>query len=299
MCLSRPCHPVLLYPLLLLSLLAAKATARAQDPAQTRQPAAPAVPQRSHDTLLLHFSFNSYTIDPDHDSAQWHHFFNNPGFPGRTIDTVFITGYTDTVGGATYNQHLSSLRAAAAANRMYSQLANTSLPVVQITAGGEAPTLQYSDSANRRAELIFSYTTTAAPSVARGLPQAMPDSSVPREPIVVISLQHINFVVDTPIPTDVTQTVLPGYVKLLQQYKDRHMEIDGYVNSFVPLDGESDPLFILSLKRAKFIYDYLVDAGFDPAKLTYKGMGNATPINPEPATRDEMNANMRVEIKVY
>jgi outer membrane protein OmpA-like peptidoglycan-associated protein len=120
-----------------------------------------------------------------------------------------------------------------------------------------------------------------------------------REPTVVISLQHINFVVDTPIPTDVTQTVLPGYVKLLQQYKDRHMEIDGYVNSFVPLHGESDPLFLLSLKRAKFIYDYLVDAGFDPAKLSYKGMGNATPINPEPATRDEMNANMRVEIKVY
>jgi outer membrane protein OmpA-like peptidoglycan-associated protein len=286
MCLSRPCHPVLLYPLLLLSLLAAS-PARAQN--------------RQHDTLLLHFAFNSYTLAPDHDTAQWRQFFNQPGI---TIDTVFITGYTDTVGGAAYNQHLSTLRAVAAANRMDSQLLNTSLhpapsklPVLFMTGGGEAPTPQYSDSANRRAEIIFSYTTTAPPTQASAPSPA--DSSVPREPTIVISLQHINFVVDTPIPTDVTQTVLPGYVKLLQQYKDRHMEIDGYVNSFVPLHGESDPLFILSLKRAKFIYDYLVDAGFDPAKLTYKGMGNATPINPEPATRDEMNANMRVEIKVY
>jgi len=28
-------------------------------------------------------------------------------------------------------------------------------------------------------------------------------------------------------------------------------------------------------------------------------MGNATPINPTPVTREEMNANMRVEIRVY
>ena len=63
--------------------------------------------------------------------------------------------------------------------------------------------------------------------------------------------------------------------------------------------GPKDPLFILSVRRAKFIYEYLVDAGFDPAKLTYKGMGNATPINPHPITKEEMYANMRVEIKVY
>jgi outer membrane protein OmpA-like peptidoglycan-associated protein len=93
--------------------------------------------------------------------------------------------------------------------------------------------------------------------------------------------------------------ILPGYVTQLQQYKDRHLEIDGYVNSVVPLNGPTDPLFILSVKRAKYIYDYLVDAGFDPGKLTYKGMGNTSPVNPDPANREEMNANMRVEIKVY
>jgi flagellar motor protein MotB len=53
------------------------------------------------------------------------------------------------------------------------------------------------------------------------------------------------------------------------------------------------------VNRAKFIYDYLVNAGFDPYRLTYKGMGNATPVNPYPTTKEEMNANMRVEIKVY
>jgi flagellar motor protein MotB len=47
------------------------------------------------------------------------------------------------------------------------------------------------------------------------------------------------------------------------------------------------------------MYDYLVEAGFDPSRLTYKGMGNASPINPEPVTRQQMDANMRVEIKVF
>ena len=77
------------------------------------------------------------------------------------------------------------------------------------------------------------------------------------------------------------------------------MEIDGYCNSLSPLHGQNDPLFILSVQRAKFVYDYLVEAGFDSTRLSYKGMGNATPVNPNPVTKEEMDANMRVEIKVY
>jgi outer membrane protein OmpA-like peptidoglycan-associated protein len=119
------------------------------------------------------------------------------------------------------------------------------------------------------------------------------------QPSAIISLQHINFIVDTPIPTDSTSMILPKYVEQLRRYKDHRLEIDGYVNSIVPLRGTKDPLFVLSVRRAKFIYDYLVNAGFDPGKLTYKGMGNASPINPTPTTREEMNANMRVEIKVF
>jgi outer membrane protein OmpA-like peptidoglycan-associated protein len=179
---------------------------------------------------------------------------------------------------------------------------------MQLIAGGKAPTLQASDSANRRAEIVIYYhpaapTATAptapANSSAPGAPTAPATAPASDTPTTVITLHHINFVVDTPIPTPATQTVLPGYVKLLQQYKDRRLEIDGYVNSFTPLPGENDPLFILSVNRAKFIYDYLVAAGFDSTKLSYKGMGNASPVNPNPSTKKEMDANMRVEIKIF
>ena len=232
------------------------------------------------------------------DTAQWQQYFT------KKIDTIIITGYTDTVGTIAYNHMLSAHRASAAAQYFkHRLLPDTMITRLQLVAGGKAPTLQASDSANRRAEIVIYYHTDAptamappAPTAAAPTSPAAPPSDTPT---TIITLHNINFVVDTPIPTPATQTVLPGYVKLLQQYKDRRLEIDGYVNSFTRLHGEDDPLFILSVNRAKFIYDYLVAAGFDSTKLSYKGMGNASPVNPNPSTRKEMDANMRVEIKIF
>jgi outer membrane protein OmpA-like peptidoglycan-associated protein len=274
--------------------------------------------QQQRDTLILHFSLDRYVIQPGDLPVEK----LRSVLGSKKIDSVFITGYTDKTGPLAYNLHLSAQRAASA-GRYLQNLMSTGGDNNRwhIAGGGIAPTPGQSDSANRRAEIIISYVADAPPVAtlhpdtsqltaisadSTRSPAAGSDSTQPTaagsdstQPTAVISLQHINFVLDTPIPTDATQMILPGYVTQLQQYKDRHLEIDGYVNSFVPLRGPTDPLFILSVKRAKYIYDYLVGAGFDPNKLTYKGMGNASPINPDPATREEMNANMRVEIKVY
>jgi len=267
--------------------------------------------QRQKATLTLHFAFNRYDIGPT-DTAEWHALLS-PAFPADKIDTIIITGYTDTIGTLAYNHTLSAHRAAAAAIYFKHRLLPDTMAIpIQFIAGGKAPTLEQTDSANRRAEIVIHYhvdpalaaapvnPAPATPAAAPSTPAAStPAASRPDTPTVVITLHHINFIADTPIPTPSTQTVLPGYVKQLQQYKDRRLEIDGYVNSFTPLHGEDDPLFILSVNRAKFIYDYMLAAGFDSTKLSYKGMGNASPVNPNPSTKKEMDANMRVEIKVF
>jgi outer membrane protein OmpA-like peptidoglycan-associated protein len=309
------CHFILLFPLLLMTALA------------TSQ-------QRQRDTLILHFATDRYDFQPGDPQLDW----LNSSLGGKKIDSVFITGYTDKTGTLSHNLHLSAQRAANAGSYLKHIFTARNNLRWRIAGAGVAPTPEQSDSANRRAEIVISYVTTASPiaspasatnhpPAADGPPAANPSSvAAPHlttntdttqlivvhtdssslaaatdsaKPTAVISLQNINFILDTPIPTAATQTRLPGYVSLLQQYKDRYLEIDGYVNSFVPLRGPKDPLFILSVKRAKYIYDLLIDAGFDPNRLTYKGMGNASPINPDPTTREEMNANMRVEIKVY
>jgi outer membrane protein OmpA-like peptidoglycan-associated protein len=263
--------------------------------------------QRIEDTLILHFRFDSYQIQPA-DLAR----LNAIRRPGNT-DSVSIIGYTDATGTPAYNQRLSWQRANAAA-----RLLATARP--HASGGGIAPTPERSDSENRRVEIVFYYTLPHYDTVTRRTAKAvtvkaarpndsivvvkntLTDSSMVADsahPAAILALRRINFIVDTPIPTDSTRSILPQFIAELEQYKDRHLEIDGYVNSLVPLHGSNDKLFILSVRRAKFIYDCLVNAGFDPGKLTYKGMGNANPINPTPTTREEMNANMRVEIKVY
>jgi outer membrane protein OmpA-like peptidoglycan-associated protein len=233
-------------------------------------------------------------------------------------DSIRITGYTDKTGTIAYNQTLSQQRANAAARLLGAARSQT-------VGGGVAPTPERSDSDNRRVEII--YYSTIAPhydTITRREKTSLPNDHHPNnDPIVVVkstpagstsadsanpdsthpetilALHHINFIVDTPIPTDSTRNILPQLITELEQFRDHHLEIDGYVNSLVPLRGPRDPLFILSVHRAKFIYDYLINAGFDSTRLSYKGMGNATPVNPNPTTKEEMNANMRVEIKVY
>jgi outer membrane protein OmpA-like peptidoglycan-associated protein len=267
--------------------------------------------QRRQDTLILHFDFNRFAVEPAYDSVQLNQYFNSLDFNRKFIDSVYIIGYTDTVGTDAYNRRLSDRRAGAASQWLDAELANTTrhptrnhIPRLEIAGGGKAHTLQYSDSANRRAEIILFYTDntpTATPAKTPPPPADTATAALHRDstqPTAVISLP-INFIVDTPVPTDATRNILPGYVETLRQYATRRMEIDGFCNSLSPLSGPDDPLFKLSVKRAKFMYDYLIDAGFDPARLTYKGMGNASPVNPDPTTRAEMDANMRVEIKIF
>ncbi|HTR29590.1 MAG TPA: OmpA family protein [Puia sp.] len=278
-------HLILLFPLLLVSLLSHSQ-------------------QRSRDTLILHFPLDSYRIQPD-DSARLRAMLGS-----LSANPVSITGYTDKTGTIAYNARLSQLRANAAYRFIHHGRA---------AGGGVAPTPERSDSENRRVEIVYyriinapHYDTVARNNINPNTPTDRADSIVvikhspadtttadSARPSAVLALRRINFIVDTPIPTDSTRRILPQFITELRQFKDHRLEIDGYVNSIVPLHGTNDPLFKLSVNRAKFIYDCLVTAGFDPSLLTYKGMGNASPVNPHPQTKQEMNANMRVEIRVY
>jgi outer membrane protein OmpA-like peptidoglycan-associated protein len=323
------CHSLLVCPLLLATLLA-HTQQQHQDTLQQRQhtlqPHQDTLQPR-RDTLLLHFPVDRsdiFAVDTDHyrpgDAAQAGRIFHDSLFNPKNIDSVLITGYTDKTGTLTHNQWLSGQRATAAgewlrelirgrhslggplSDTFRSQLTDT-FPW-RITPGGIAPSPERTDSDNRRAEIVILYHPRHPEATPPHAPPPPADTAAvaqyrdSTQPTAVISLP-INFIVDTPVPTDATRLILPGYVARLRQYATKRMEIDGFCNSLSPLSGPTDPLFILSVNRAKFMYNYLIDAGFDPARLTYKGMGNASPINPDPTTRAEMDANMRVEIKIF
>lgn len=229
--------------------------------------------QQEHDTLVLHFLFNHHDLRAD-DARRLNFFIQHASVK---TDSIFIIGYTDTTGTSAYNHRLSLSRALTVA----AAIQHPTSVRTSISAKGEEDPAAGDDSMSRRVLVIARYPS----------PDQQPDT--------VISLADINFIEDSPNLTAASRMVLPNYIRSLQRYKRDFMEIDGYCNSPTPITNTSDPLFKLSVKRAKLVFDYLLDAGFDSTRLSYKGMGNASPKNSNPRTSDEARLNMRVAVRIF
>jgi outer membrane protein OmpA-like peptidoglycan-associated protein len=258
--------------------------------------------QKQYDTLVLHFPFNGFILRQE-DSGRLSNFLQ---VHTLETDSLYIFGFTDTVGAVAYNMRLSLSRAQSTA-RCVKRF--TSIPF-RIFAKGEEDPIAGDDSLSRRVLIITSHfprTTEQGQVVGIGQQSSIPalrssfDTMTPtvQQPDTIISLANVNFIEDTPNLTAASRMALPAYIQFLRRFKAEFLEIDGYCNSTTPITSTTDPLYILSVKRAKLFFDFLVDDGFDSTRLSYKGMGNAFPKNSNPANNDEARANMRVEVRIY
>lgn len=252
--------------------------------------ARPTMSQRSRtDTLVVHFDFDRSTLRPADAAAL------AGAHPGA--DSLLILGYTDTVGSNGYNLRLSRLRAEATRTALLKTLLPA--PPIRLDPRGENNALPGDDSLSRRVEVIVFYQVKDTPVIVRAPPVDTPKARPDDEPDTAFSLNNINFIANTPVLTDAAREAMPHAVAILRTYKDRYLEIDGFCNQPGPPLKSTDILFILSIKRAKYIYDYLIEQGFDSTHLRYKGMGNASPMVSHPTTKQEMDQNMRVQIRVF
>jgi len=246
------------------------------------------------DTLVMHFGFDRSDIRPA-DSAAVTGYFQDTAH--AAMDSVHIIAYTDTTGSEHYNARLSQRRALSVV-----ALAGGYVPaaclrsLAQVEARGEADPLPGDDSLSRRALLIVYYQVKPAHIIHVDTPQHI---KAPGEPDTVITLNHINFIANKAELTEAALDAMPSNVSYLLAFRNRYLEIDGFCNQPGPPLAKTDPLFILSVNRAKYIYNYLITQGFDSTHLWYKGLGNASPVNAHPTTTHEMDQNMRVEIKVF
>jgi outer membrane protein OmpA-like peptidoglycan-associated protein len=88
-------------------------------------------------------------------------------------------------------------------------------------------------------------------------------------------------------------TELEKVVKFLQQNPEIHIEIRGHTDNL----GDAAYNQKLSGKRAQAVYRYLIKAGVDPERLTYKGYGEEKPV----ASNEEENGrslNRRIEFRI-
>jgi flagellar motor protein MotB len=77
------------------------------------------------------------------------------------------------------------------------------------------------------------------------------------------------------------------------------IEIAGHVNvPNQPPISKENPSWDLSLRRAKMVYDYLIEEGIPAEQLSYKPYGNHEMRFPDARSEIKQAANRRVEIRV-
>jgi OmpA-OmpF porin, OOP family len=108
-----------------------------------------------------------------------------------------------------------------------------------------------------------------------------------------IVLNNINFNFDSYILLKSSENELNSFCQFLIDNPDLRFRIDGHTDNI----GTDEYNLDLSIKRAKSVYNWLVNKGIQPSRLEYTGLGKQQPlIN---STDDNSRAiNRRVEVQI-
>jgi outer membrane protein OmpA-like peptidoglycan-associated protein len=121
----------------------------------------------------------------------------------------------------------------------------------------------------------------------------------PVKVVGVFTFNSIFFETDSDVIRPESAPDLARLLALLQRNTGAFIEIQGHMN--YPYDRPMNSIQDrynkeLSYKRAKAVNDYLVTAGIEQERLTYKGMSNSRMKFPYPSSRAQEDQNKRVEI---
>jgi outer membrane protein OmpA-like peptidoglycan-associated protein len=109
----------------------------------------------------------------------------------------------------------------------------------------------------------------------------------------IFTLNNIFFEYNKYELQDKSKTELDALVKFLQDNPDVKGEVSGHTDNI----GAAENNMTLSLNRAHSVRDYLVNAGIDANRLTYKGFGSTKPATSND-TEEGRAKNRRIEFKV-
>lgn len=226
---------------------------------------------------------------------------------------VYVSGHTDSIGGAGYNLALSEKRALAVTDALLEKLFGAKLNKPEIMlfpkglsvplAGNETPNGRQQ---NRRVEISYSPVTEVI--AAKPQPDPVPENKPEtlKEQINVtgeggnIILKNLHFRGGLRHLMPASIPVLEELLGVMQANPSLEIAIEGHICCVSgPQDGPDmeTGTHNLSVQRAKTVYDYLIQNGIDKKRLAYRGFGHQFPLTAE-RTEAEMQQNRRVEIKI-
>lgn len=114
-----------------------------------------------------------------------------------------------------------------------------------------------------------------------------------------VDLKNFYFHGGVAILLDRSKPELSKLLRFMQYNQDLKIEIAGHVNvpNQPPVSTQS-PSYMLSVKRSKLVYDYLITNGIAEERIKFKGYGNWKMRFPNARSNADQQANRRVEIKV-
>jgi outer membrane protein OmpA-like peptidoglycan-associated protein len=248
--------------------------------------------------LIVYFKFNDYTLDDIYKNKIDSLLQNN------IIREVQIEAHCDSVGSNTYNDTLSLKRALEVKHYLQSKKNNPEQ--FNIKALGKRFPLNKNENEterafNRRAEIIF---------VNKEIKTVVKTDTLPKDTTSVnitdikvgssFKLKNLNFVGGRHKLLPKSEGALHQLLNTLKSNPSLEIEIQGYICC---IPGTDDGLDFdtgtddLSVNRAKAIYDYLIENGIDPSRLSYKGFGGSNKLVEE-ITEKDRETNRRVEFKV-
>lgn len=234
-------------------------------------------------TFSFYFNVDKHTADTAQQKA-----FETFLQTVARITTIY--GYTDTTGPWPHNAALAQRRAIF----VYNLLPKTLQSGVTLSAEGETKEATPLWK-NRRAVVTAIIKANNTLTTIATTPTEIPVNDTATE----LAIEPILFIPDQALLTDESTAYMQTLARQLQQYTGARFHIVGHVNyqSNLPPERLKD-LYELSEKRARAVYDVLVQNGIAPNRMTYKGVGNSEPVIANPVNEAEKRRNMRVQLFV-
>lgn len=265
------------------------------------------------DTMVVYFESNQTSLTQTHSTE--FDFYLQDKFPKDSIENIELYGHCDSIGSDRYNDSLSLARAFFIQNYLKNLYPNAAFAKIE-GRGEREPVSSNSNEEgrqrNRRVVMIVYYKQATPLETQPEKEETITLQEKPRSVSEILNdtamvvgqhltLPQLQFIGGRHIPVPGVWIVLDQVAAVLKANPKLEIEIQGHVCCRPPtsdgldLDTQTNDL---SVRRAKYIYDYLVKKGISKSRMSYKGLGGSRKLYPDESTEARRQANRRIEFVI-
>ena len=200
----------------------------------------------------------------------------------KGAEILNIYGYTDSIGSAPYNTDLSLRRAKHVQRQLAANKSISLSQELEVKGFGETNAFSANKSTDR---VVIIYYKPATSNLSEGIGDAKTGDK--------LLLRGLNFYNDSDVILPGSRTVLKDLLEIMKKDPQLKIDIQGHI-CCQAIEEDN-----ISLRRAKTVYNFLIQNDIEPDRLTYKGFGSSRPVyNLPEKSEEEKVANRRVEIQI-